>query len=80
MTKTIGLILVGTCWLGLAGCQPDPEVETPVAEGLPQNESRPQERRVAEGVLREDRESEPTTTPRTSPQSPALEDPAATDQ
>lgn len=75
MMKTIGLMLLGTCWLGIAGCQPEPEAEGPVAEGLPRNESRPTERRVAEGVLREERESESTTSPRT----PAPEEPVTTE-
>jgi hypothetical protein len=77
MTKTIGLIALGACWLGLAGCQPEPEAEGPVAEGLPRNESRPEERRVAEGILRQERESESTT----SPQRPAPQtDPATPEQ
>ena len=55
MTKVLGIALLSTSWFVLAGCGPDTSIDpdAPVAEGLPQNESRPAERQVAEGLRRD---------------------------
>jgi hypothetical protein len=53
--KVLGLIVLSASWVLLAGCEPQtgPESDTPVAEGLPSNESRPADRQLAEGIRRE---------------------------
>lgn len=69
MTKALGFVLLSTSWLTLAACGPDTSIDpdAPVAEGLPQNESRPAERQVAEG-LRRDGANDPSQAPEPSPE------------
>lgn len=62
MTNTIRLLVLAAAGLVIAACDPESLPTEPVAEGLPQNESRSEEsQRVAEGVSREDRERESDT-------------------